>query len=1034
METVGLGDLVAFLDATKFTEVRGTDGIADDMGFGLWLRVGDLVNLPDLTLDANPLDADVPSSSGRANVSGGWRVRAAGASPSSMLAVFSDADFGDVLSLSLPSVANQSLVQNQAYTFLLPEVTNTDKAQVSYSVSNLPAGLTFNASTRTISGTVTSIVAATTITYSATRPGYSSASTTFSLQVSAQPTLVLSSSIADQVLTSGVAFSLTLPEVSNAGSLTGVTYALTGTLPTGLTFNASTRVLSGTVTGTHNARNLTYTASKTGYASATDTFSLRAALPALTFGTPTPNQELTENVAFSLTLPEVSNAGVTGVTYSLTGVLPTGLTFTPSTRVLAGTVALYAASRTLTYTASKRGYSSASFLFSLSVRDVLELPDIADQTLSKGDTFSLTLPAVSNSGVTGVAYALSGSLPSGLTFNTSTRVLSGSVSSVAAARDLTYTATKTGYSGASKTFSLKVEESLVLPSVPDQALGEGAAFSLTLPAVSNSNLGGVTYALTGTLPTGLTFDATTRVLSGTVDSAAASRTLTYSASKSGYIGASQTFNLVVQEALALPTIPTQILVKNQGFTLTLPTVTNVGETGVTYALSGTLPTGLAFNATTRVLSGTVTSSAAVRSLTYTASKTGKVSASTSFNLSVADQPTLILPSIANQALTANVAFSLTLPAVSNAGVTGVTYRLTGTLPSGLSFTASSRKLAGTVTAAASSRSLTYTASKTGYTSASVVFSLSAALPVLSLGSVADQVLTEDKAFSLILPSVSNVGVTGVTYALTGTIPSGLTFTASTRTLAGTVTAAASARTLTYTATKSGYTSASVTFSLSVLEQLTFASTIANQTAKQNVAYSLTLPAVSNAGVTGVTYALTGSFPTGITFSASTRVLSGTATAVASAVTLTYTATKSGYASALVTFTLEVASSVVTLTMVAGDGPFNTDGYYNAGGTSYGTLTPSTITIDGQSYTFNSLYQNGPSNVTMSFTSSASRNAFRSANLYIDLGTGASVFRSGNLAVSDLGNGRYALTKIGGASPSYVGGQTYTIRISPDPLT
>ncbi len=74
-----------------------------------------------------------------------------------------------------------------------------------------------------------------------------------------------------------------------------------------------------------------------------------------------------------------------------------------------------------------------------------------------------------------------------------------------------------------------------LPSISDQTFTTGTAVSLTLPEVTwtsntcitNQNL--TEYSILETLPQGLSFTASTRVLSGTPTTAAAQATFTYRA-------------------------------------------------------------------------------------------------------------------------------------------------------------------------------------------------------------------------------------------------------------------------------------------------------------------------------------------------------------------------------------------------------------------------------------------------------------------------------------------------------------------------
>ena len=119
--------------------------------------------------------------------------------------------------------------------------------------------------------------------------------------------------------------------------------------------------------------------------------------------------------------------------------------------------------------------------------------------------------------------------------------------------------------------------------------------------------------------------------------------------------------------------------------------------------------------------------------------------------------------------------------------------------------------------------------------------------------------------SLVLPAASG-GVGPVTYSISPSLPEGVVFEASTRTLSGTPTEISSERTYTYTATGANGATASLSFSLSVSEPesepFTFSeSTIPEQHFLLDKANTgVTLPATSGE-VSPVTYSITLSLPT-----------------------------------------------------------------------------------------------------------------------------------------------------------------------------
>ena len=112
--------------------------------------------------------------------------------------------------------------------------------------------------------------------------------------------------------------SVTLPTASGgAGSFT---YSLSPTTPAGVTFTASTRVLSGNPTATFTLATFTYTAEDSEGVTEDQTFTIvvAAAAVALSFGTETiSNQAWVAGTAItSVTLPEATG-GTGDKTYTL---------------------------------------------------------------------------------------------------------------------------------------------------------------------------------------------------------------------------------------------------------------------------------------------------------------------------------------------------------------------------------------------------------------------------------------------------------------------------------------------------------------------------------------------------------------------------------------------------------------------------------------------------------------------------------------------------------------------------------------------
>ena len=292
--------------------------------------------------------------------------------------------------------------------------------------------------------------------------------------------------------------------------------------------------------------------------------------------------------------------------------------------------------------------------------------------------------------------------------------------------------------------------------------------------------------------------------------------------------------------------------------------------------------------------------------------------------------------------------TLTLPEASG-GLTPRTYSLakstgTPTLPPGLTFTAASRQLSGTPSTLQTAAEYTYTVTDSANNTATLKFDIAVvANSTPTLGSVTDQTFHQNSPITdLVLPAATD-GNTPLTYTLartsgTPSLPPGLSFDASTRTLSGTPTGTQSAVGYTYTATDVDGGAATQAFNITVTQdnQPSFgSSTVADQSwIKDHAIGTLTLPQASG-GDTPLSYTLakttgTPPVPAGVSFAAATRQLSGTPTATQSAAEYTYTVTDndgvtlSSTSAAKPTFTAPdvTADTAITFTLTVTDASGN----------------------------------------------------------------------------------------------------------------
>jgi hypothetical protein len=153
--------------------------------------------------------------------------------------------------------------------------------------------------------------------------------------------VVFSGTVGDQVPNPEVFFSLNTGQ-HFAGSDTPFVYTITaGTLPSGLTLDAATGVISGTPDTVETQAGITVTATDVSTDTAvTNAFELDVVLAdfVVFYGGPVPDDVGNDSVAYSLDLSAYFSGGDTPLVYTLTGgTLPSQLTLGSGTGIIDGT-------------------------------------------------------------------------------------------------------------------------------------------------------------------------------------------------------------------------------------------------------------------------------------------------------------------------------------------------------------------------------------------------------------------------------------------------------------------------------------------------------------------------------------------------------------------------------------------------------------------------------------------------------------------------------------------------------------------------
>jgi len=643
------------------------------------------------------------------------------------------------IALTFPSGSAQAVDNGQSVTIT---VTGAGSQGVTWSLSGpgsltnqTPTSVTYNAPAvgavakgmaRGASATSPLISSADpTATVTATSVANSTRSATVTISITPPPAITTTTLPAG---TEGAAYSQTIATSGGAGTLS-LTVS-TGSLPAGLGMDSSGHI-TGTPTGPNGTANFTVKvtdSSNGGAQSATQNLSILINLPAPPTISTTSLPAGVEGTAYNQTI--AATGGLAPYTFSIvvpgTGALPAGLTIS-SAGVISGTPTgpNGTSNFTVKVTDSSNPNQSATQNLSITV-NLPAPPSISTTSLpagTEGAAYNQTVAATG--GLTPYTFAVTGTLPAGLSIDTSGHI-TGTPTGPNGATSFTVTVTdssnppQTASKGLSITINLPAAPAISPTTLPNGNVGSPYSQTLTV----SGGLGPFVWAVSsGTLPTGLALTTnsptTTAKMSGTPTTVQSNVAFTISATdKSNPPQTGQQAYTVTINPPAPLSITTASLSNgayNAAYSATISATGGIAPyTFSLDAASSPLPAGLAFTNDAAnnqgVISGMPTTAGMFTNIivdVHDSQAPTAATASKTYALTITAPAIVISPSSLPNG---TVSTSYSVNVTASGGVSPYTFSLDATssaLPAGLSFASNSTTatISGTPTTAGTTNNI-----------------------------------------------------------------------------------------------------------------------------------------------------------------------------------------------------------------------------------------------------------------------------------------------------------------------------------------